>query len=683
MKGEKIKLYSVIFAGTLGSFFTSCIDENLYNPNYVPGLRPENEYFDFSMRNEIQLKLNYGEIGAFSVYEVYDQFPMKEVDGMMVKNKDLKPVFAGFLNKDGKIECQFPVASVLTKLYLCTSSPFLPECVEMDVKDGQIIYSNVAEQNKVKAKKADELATLEFPFGLVESPVKTQLTDKNLTTFYALTDFNLYGKSTTPGFMRQVAESQEMTDLYKRISTALPKNRNNSHLAQPASVVNINVNNRENPEKGTNITLTFVAETASFSNTVGYYYYKTGTTPDLNTIPKYLLIPSASDSNSSPFSGGANSLAKELAPIQRGATCSLQFFGDNYDQAATYDFPSGYTIGWVVVCNGFDTSKGTITYKSYETARVIYSNQEKNGLCRFLTLYDATSKKLVVGFEDGGSGEDYSDVLFYVDANPIKAITNPEIPSITTDEYAETEYDYSGTYAFEDIWPSGGDYDMNDVVVEYSTKVVKAVKRIFETTTVNGKPVTNLVDQKEYIDRFSTNFDFVHDGADFRNAFGVQLDGMNKSDIEKVSLDSAIINWETGNQWPSVIVCPDARQAKLEGKKFLWNVKFVPEVVKPSVAIQKLFNPFIVINNNGSASNRKEVHLPKFKTTSLGFSDLNINQYYVDGTTGTHSFAFDIPVHNYNVVTERVTIDEEYPNFKLWVESNGKQHTNWFATKAK
>lgn len=682
MKCEKLKLYSVVFAGSLCSFFTSCIEQDLYNPSYVPNLRPEHEYFDFSMRNNVKLNLNYGQIGAFSIYKVYDQYPMEQVDGRWIEKENLKPIFAGFLNKDGMIDCQFPLSSALAKVYLCTSSPFLPECAEVDVKNGEIIYSTVVAPNKVKTKKTNEQETIEFPAGLVQNPVKTQLTDKNLTTFYVLMDFDAYGKSTTPDFMKQPVESQDMSDLYRRISIALPKNRNNSHLAQPASVVNINVDNRENPEKGTNITLTFAAETASWQNTIGYYYYKTGTTPDLNTIPKYILMPSVSDNNSAPFLNN-KPLPVEYAPIQRGATCSLQFFGDNYDQAATYDFPSGYTIGWVVVCNGFNGGDGTITYKSYESARVIYSNQEKNGLCRFLTLYDAISKKLVVGFEDGGSGEDYSDALFYVDANPIKAITNPEIPSITTDEYDETEYDYSGTYAFEDIWPSGGDYDMNDVVVEYSTKVVKAVKRIFETTTVNGRPVTNLVDQKEYIDRFSTKFNFVHDGADFRNAFGMQLDGMDKNNIEKVSLDSATVNWEAGNNVPSLIICSDARQAKAEDKKYLWEVKFVAETVKPSVAIQKFFNPFIVINNNGTASNRKEVHLPKYKTTSLGFSDLNINQYYVDGTTGKHSFAFDIPTHNYNVVTERVTIDEEYPNFKLWVESNGKKYTDWFVTKVK
>lgn len=62
--------------------------------------------------------------------------------------------------------------------------------------------------------------------------------------------------------------------------------------------------------------------------------------------------------------------------------------------------------------------------------------------------------------------ENFSDVVITLKSNPVDAIT--DIPVTNPDE-DKTSIDFlKGTYAFEDLWPSQGDYDMNDVVVRYN-----------------------------------------------------------------------------------------------------------------------------------------------------------------------------------------------------------------------
>lgn len=62
-------------------------------------------------------------------------------------------------------------------------------------------------------------------------------------------------------------------------------------------------------------------------------------------------------------------------------------------------------------------------------------------------------------------------MLFYIEADPKGSIYDPERPVIPpVDDKPVTEL-HAGTLLFEDIWPSGGDYDMNDVIIEYSRAV--------------------------------------------------------------------------------------------------------------------------------------------------------------------------------------------------------------------
>ena len=93
-----------------------------------------------------------------------------------------------------------------------------------------------------------------------------------------------------------------------------------------------------------------------------------------------------------------------------------------------------------------------------------------------------------------------------------------------------------------------------------------------------------------------------------------------------------------------------------------------------------ILNPYIIVNYEGAGKdNRTEVHLPKSKATNLANSDQigkEADAYYVN-KDGKHPFAISIP-GTFTSVTETVTIDKEYPDFEKWVESDGKEYTDWY-----
>jgi LruC domain-containing protein len=94
----------------------------------------------------------------------------------------------------------------------------------------------------------------------------------------------------------------------------------------------------------------------------------------------------------------------------------------------------------------------------------------------------------------------------------------------------------------------------------------------------------------------------------------------------------------------------------------------------------KGYNPYIIVKYADGQKDRTEVHLPKYKATSLANQSLigtNKDAYYID-REGAYPFAIDIPVLGFKPVTERQRIDSEYPDFTKWAESKGAKYTDWY-----
>jgi len=220
-----------------------------------------------------------------------------------------------------------------------------------------------------------------------------------------------------------------------------------------------------------------------------------------------------------------------------------------------------------------------------------------------------------------------------------------------------------GTIAFEDLWPSSGDYDFNDLAINYRTIAV-----------LNAQ---NLAVQIDFIINVKSN------GASYTNGFGIEIETVSPSQIQSVSgtvLTQGYIQQNTNGtelgQESAVVIFFDNSHAMLN-KEITVSIKFTAPISTDNLGTSP-FNPFLIVNK----IREKEVHLPKMHATSLGkniFDTEGINRDK-DGDYLTDNglpWAINI-VHDFKVPKEKVTVNIAYNYFNQWATSGGSQYQDWY-----
>jgi len=249
-----------------------------------------------------------------------------------------------------------------------------------------------------------------------------------------------------------------------------------------------------------------------------------------------------------------------------------------------------------------------------------------------------------------------------------------------------------GTLVFEDNWPGKGDYDMNDVVVDYQ------INRI----TNSANKVVELV--AKFIVRAS--------GAHFKNAFGFQLDGIAPEVIESVNGTSVgnsgdlfkfrSNGLEDNQEFANCIVFDNffSVMNPSGGGAIGVNVdkqgEFVPYVemtvtipFATEIPVAELTNDkfnFYIVADIDSGDRGREIHLADAVPTSLANKELfgtsddksGPNRYY--RTENNLPWAINI-VQGFDYPVEKVSIDKAYNFFIMWAESNGERYQDWFSDK--
>jgi LruC domain-containing protein len=278
------------------------------------------------------------------------------------------------------------------------------------------------------------------------------------------------------------------------------------------------------------------------------------------------------------------------------------------------------------------------------------------------------------------------------------------------------------TLAFEDLWPSMGDYDMNDMVVKY---------RFNSITNANN----------ELVEAFG-NFTLVASGASLSKGFGFGLPnaGINDADfsviIPTAQKEEGYITFdgngtEAGQNGEVVVIAHEKLPWKgntIEGEYFgtypFW-VKF-NMIATDKTADYFAFdtwNPFFILRvGEDNFDRRQELHLPGYspsyiatqwdpnpavermyfdtlndgsnfptggasgnlwyKTNENAFSwHINFGQYYPWGLDIPDDFEWAIEAdsqHNPAAGLYRFTLIEAYEYFDDWASSNGTTHTDWY-----
>ena len=237
----------------------------------------------------------------------------------------------------------------------------------------------------------------------------------------------------------------------------------------------------------------------------------------------------------------------------------------------------------------------------------------------------------------------------------------PQDPDKAFELFTPSEFG-TGTIAFEDLWPSNGDYDFNDMALNYQAIVI-----------LNSN---NMVVQIDFICQVKSNL------AGFTNGIGIAIEGLTYDQVQSISgtiytenyiaLNS---NGTEANQTNAVIILTDNADN-------LVNETTMSIVLNNPVSTQTLgeapFNPFIISN----MIRENEIHLPYKSTTALGQSLVQISgqNHDLDGnyiSDNGYPWAISI-IHDFKVPKESVKIYDAYNFFTDWATSGGQTHKDWY-----
>lgn len=672
---KKNYLVTGLYALMLVGIVTGC-DKDVYNPgNDNDGkLPPKEDYFDFTLTGDVQLSVNYDAPGYRAVIEVYDQYPMQDYK---TKKEGISPIFVAYTDINGKYEGKMNIPTAVKEAYLYTSVFGLPSCVKLEASASGYTYDATKSAPGTRAATRAVAGVLndKVPFEVAVMNTNQKRSDN----MYSLTTWDSNGIPNLGGYLTRPekvgAANEAIGVVSERVNTFLSAYNvankvdavcGNAKLLREPGQLNLKV-----PAGGLSVSVSFMGELARYLNSFGYYYYRTGETIDpakFYKMKKYLVFPNAS-------------IGEGAITLKAGQTAKLLYFDESGNPSET--FPEGYTIGWFLVSNGFGGDSfnapnasgyvnqiGDLGYSEmpstfYSLYRTTCMSDDTGTDRRFISVYDEKSKMYVIGVEDrlnkseNGTRsveipDDYMDLLFAVTTS--KDLDHGDLEPIppTDPEPEPVVLPLKGTVAFEDIWPGGGDYDLNDVMIEYNRDITfdtnnKALKAVetFKAVQKKGSATNN-------------------------NFFACQYKHLGKMSLP------AGVNAETATN--SFVIEASAKDIA-EGTVYQIE-RDLEGLGLSQTDVANDFNPYIIIGKYAT-ENRVEVHLPLAEMTSAADESLMTkdNAYYVGSKDGSQfPFAINIPVAGFIPADEgyRIDLEGQYPAFASWAKSKGKTDTDWY-----
>jgi hypothetical protein len=491
-----------------------------YNDETILSGLTINEHFDWETSNivnsSIQTLSNTGtaipniKVSLFTDYEIFDG----------------KEIISGYTNANGLFEIDYRFASATDSLVVATDYLGFVTEVKVPIIAGKLnyIFGGIpAESNIVGVapsyKSTEDFDDIDLNFlgSWDDDGVPSYLVSpRDDITYDFLIDINssLPSKESVPD-----NHPEYLFDSYEQTIT----------LTETA-----------------NIWITFVSEGSKDRNTLAYYTFDSNNPPeDDNDITECTVIfPNASFKRSK---GGLYS-------------------GDKVDLG---QFSAGTSIGWLLITDAYDKKD----YIVEEGDDYIFSHKVLNELSdspyqqHIVMLKDINRERFIIAFEESErpkKDEDFNDNIFYATVSPVSAIEDGLYPTIgsnvvdndrdddgvdnTFDDYPDDNTKAFNNYypsktnlatlAFEDLWPSKGDYDFN-TITNANNDVVK----------LEGEFIVRAI------------------GAGFHNGFGFELKNILTGQVSAASgssLQEGYINLnsngtEAGQTNATIIVFDNAK----------------------------------------------------------------------------------------------------------------------------
>lgn len=631
----KFKVIFGLFLAFVTVAFLGCIK----NPNLGGGKdKPEKgDYPDFVTTQPCNVTINYHLAGYAIPFEMYGENPYEIAEDGSVLRKDIEPLFRAFTDKNGRFDGYVTLPAIVEQVWLSSDATGSIGTVCLPIKANRLTFDQEAYLANPNSK-AETGTGFNYPD---DCKILGDWTDVYGTPAYLLGNVDL------PTSFKSIVDKTFSATNHKFISQTHPELFSNTATTDLVL------------KEATKVKMTFMRSYASWKNAVGYYTYPTGTTPSPEQLTKIIAFPNVCG------------YIKVNSDIRAGALLAGDQIQLKYWNGTAFEdeFPAGVSVGFFIMSYWFADGNISVS-NAFEAARDIrYSNPAFNKVVngvqvqRSVAVQDPKSGLMAVGFEDNVD-MNYTDAVFALDVENRNAITDvvpiPDAPA--TEVYTE----YKGSLAFEDRWPEEGDYDMNDAVIYYKSRVY-----------INDKnEVTKIVDE----------FTVRNNGAIYQNGFGYQFHKVDANAIKDVSYSSNV----TSSFMKGAALEPDQNHPTIILSDALKQVVDQPLIVTtllhPGVsytAVVPPYNPFIIVKSNEGRG--CEVHLSNYSPTALANVNLLGTKddqsqpekgiFYVSANK-TLPFAIHIADYNFAWPREGERINSIYSYFDTWV-ATGK-HADWY-----
>ena len=663
-------LKNIFFYFLASLTITSCLHRELENLPSQDSIENPAKGFNFKTTEEFSFSVLTltpdNNAIAKAIIEVYPTNPYRE-NSTLNSEIEQSRLFKGITNSKGKVDILFPIPSHLDSLYIITKHIGLPNITAISLNK---LYNQVVIQNKP-----------------AHSSSKSASNFNNALDYLTLGNWNSFG---VPNYLESVRDNISAS-LLEDINATLPES-----IPLPVSHPQYLTNSTEANliiEEECEVWVTFIHEGAGWLNVLGYYTYPTNNTPETreDIANETVIFPNVSYA----YSGGG---------LYSGDKVQLKYYNAINDEFED-NFPAGVSIGWFIIGNGWKNRSVTEgNYKHYSD-NSLNIEEDDNLKKHSVLLHDKERDLFLLGFEDirrdsRSCDNDFNDAVFCATVSPTTAVnrlryepvdspedndedgvTNvfddyPDNKDLAFNNYYPSPNNF-GTLVFEDLWPYKGDYDFNDLVVDYQ----------YNQKTNSDNKVQDI--ELDLVLRAI--------GATYRNGFGIELI-THPSNINQVNgalyTENIIVNNNNGteaNQDNAVVILFDNAYSVLQypGTGVFINTshdypKVMPDTLNISISLINSvalgevglppFNPFIFVNQQREV----EVHLPGNSPTNMVNTEL-FGQGHDDSNPQTGAFymsdeylpwAINFP-ESFTYPSEKNDITNAYNVFNAWANSQG------------
>ena len=637
-----------------------CSHDNPTPSPEPPAKGGEFNEFGFTTTVPVTLCVDYGDMDGMpsNVYfEVYDTCPVEETETTYARIAGTEPLYAGYTDGQGRFEGTIELPSYIRKAYVLTPAFYARTLLEA-TRSGDMLTASAESGAPANAAPASTRAKEYHSTAVEQDGWKTWLGSYDTT--YGSIGYEYKGDLKVKNYGALLKAHASVFDTTKKCPEEYRSSRD-LYLEKSAEVV-----------------ITLLGSNTCWNSSMGYYYYKTGNKPkSLADADVVMIFPNTQDGrwSNSPWE------SRLYQGVERGTAVQLIYYpeiADGSKAGATTVFPADYRIGFVLATNAW-TNRLRAGDKKYRAATSDGLSVNNNGVAYQTprtAVFRYTDKKsginsVLFSFEDHNNDENFSDVVFTMTSNPVDAVT--DIPSVDVNDGKKTANVLRGIYAFEDLWPSRGDYDMNDVMVRSDYEKVFNEKGIFEESFML-KTFANFAGNANGLAVTLTGA-----AADTKLEFSVRKPGAETFEAADFERDGKV-----------VLLTPDVKETM--GATYRITAKYDAPVAEAQAGTIK---PFIYRTDRDglTAGKRWEVHIPYEAPTAraeMSFFGTNDDKsvpekgiYYVRAEN--YPFAFFLSGANDGDVAklldqtnEKSPIDQIYPAYAEWAATNGEKNKDWY-----